>query len=80
METPTIVKQTKSYMLVKIPLPRMEDAVFASPAPRITKSERAFLQILQRGEKEYQEGKTISASSIDKAMRIYAKRKKNKKN
>lgn len=80
METLTIVKQTKSYMLVKIPLPQTEASDFAFPARNITKNERMFLQTIQRGEKEYREGKTISARSVDEAMRIYAKRKKNNKN
>lgn len=79
MHAPTIVKQTKSYMLIKVPLPVREEAVFASPIRHLSKSERALLRVIQDGEKEYWEGKTVSASSIDDALNIYERRTKNKK-
>ncbi|MDP3772620.1 MAG: hypothetical protein Q8Q94_04615 [bacterium] len=34
MEAPTIVKRTKEYMLIKIPLPRQEVAVAPEPIRR----------------------------------------------
>lgn len=77
MQTPTIVKQTKDYMLVKIPLPKK--GVF-EPKPQKTKigpMEKKLWRIIQEGEKEYREGKTIRAKSIDEAIKMY-ERKKNK--
>lgn len=42
-------------------------------------AERLDMRV-QEGMREYRAGKTIKASSIDEAMKIYAARKKNNKN
>jgi len=36
---------------------------------------RHALRVIAEGEKEYREGKTIKASSLKEALKIYAKRK-----
>lgn len=76
METATIVKQTKNYMLIKVPLPRRTDF---KPAPvhkndRMNAAEKRLWRIIQQGEREYKEGKTIRANSIDEALEIYERR------
>ena len=76
MQTPTIVKQTKEYILVKIPLPKQGDDV-TLPTPKnnkMTAAEKRLWGILRTGEKEYREGKTIRARSIDEALKIYEKK------
>ena len=76
MNAPTIVKQTKEYMLVKIPLPQARRFGFL---PKLkaepTAAEKRALKMIAEGEREYSEGKTIRASSIDEALAIEAKRK-----
>lgn len=81
METPTIVRQTKDYMLIKVPLPRGTDLNHGQNGKngKMTADERRLWKIIQEGEREYQEGKTISADSAEEALKIY-ERRKNKKN
>lgn len=79
METPTIVKQTKNYMLVKIPLPRQTQAVLTSavqgtPLPAITAAEKRLRKALQESERDVKAGRVITARNITKALRRYEKR------
>ena len=77
MQTATIVKQTKDYLLIKVPLPRGAD--LESRPAKTTPAEQRLWNTIQEGEKEYREGKTIRAKSIDEALEIYERRKKHKK-
>ena len=82
MKMPTIVKTTKEYMLVKIPLPKGLHFA-AGPAgkkERINPTEERLWKIIQEGEREYQKGKTIAARSIDEAISIYERKKKSRAN
>lgn len=77
METPTIVRQTKDYLLVKIPLPKEgEKMSFEPPKKRgkLTKKEERLWKAIQEGERDFREGRTISATSIDEALRRYDKK------
>ncbi len=80
METPTIVKRTRDYLLTKVPLPqKMRFNVAKVPNGRtekMTRAEKRLLKIIQEGEREYREGKTIRAGSIDEALKIYERRQK----
>lgn len=80
MQTPTIVKQTKDYMLVKIPLPKRPDFNLRTVPKngKMTIAEKGLWKTIREGEREYREGKTIRANSIDEALKIYEQRKKNK--
>lgn len=73
METPTIVKRTKKYLLVKIPLAE-EHTVVSSKKDKMTRAEKRLWDIIQEGEKDFREGRTITAKSIDEALRKYEKR------
>lgn len=75
METPTIVKRTKKYLLIKIPLAQQGTVVAPSQKHKMTRAEKRLWDIIQEGEKEYREGKTIRAENVYEAMRLYAKRK-----
>lgn len=77
MEAATIVKQTKDYMLIKVLLPKRADF---KPTPikksgRMNAVEKRLWKIIQQGEREYKEGKTIAAHSIDEALKIYERRR-----
>lgn len=67
-------------MLVKIPLPRQVQIV-ASPIPReprtakMNRAEKLLWKTIQEGEREYREGKTIRARSVDEALKIHARKK-----
>lgn len=84
METPTIVRQTKTYMLVKIPLPR-QAPIAPLPAvrgetrpmdvPKMNKAQKQLWGIIRDGEQEYQTGKTIRARSIDEALKLHGRKK-----
>ncbi|MBI4137666.1 MAG: hypothetical protein HY472_00240 [Candidatus Sungbacteria bacterium] len=77
MDAPRIVKQTRDYMLVKIPLPKEGERVSFEPAKKtgkLTKKEERLWKIIQEGERDVREGRTISAPSIDEALRRYAKK------
>lgn len=76
METATIVKQTKDYMLIKVPLSK---GMNFKPKPThkngpMNAAERRLWRIIQQGEREYRKGKTIKADSIDEALKIYERR------
>lgn len=81
MQTATIVKQTKDYMLIKVPLPRGTDfkPTQIHKNGRMNAAEKRLWRIIQEGEREYRDGKTISAHSIDEALKIY-ERRRGKKN
>ena len=74
METPTIVKRTKKYLLVKIPLAEQGTVVLPSKKDKMTRAEKRLWDIIQEGEKDLREGRTITAKSIDEALRKYEKR------
>lgn len=77
MQMPTIVKQTKDYLLIKVPLPKRGTAlVHPQKSDKMTTTEKRLWHIIQEGEKEYREGKTIRASSTDEALKIYERREK----
>jgi len=79
MNTPTIVRQTKDYMLIKVPLPQR--SVLSTRGVhnvKTTMAEKRLWRIIQGGEKEHRTGKTIKASSVDEALKIYEHRKKHK--
>lgn len=78
MEIPTIVKRTKKYLLVKIPLAEQGMVVVPSKKAKMTRAEKRLWDIIQEGEKEYREGKTIRAGNIYEAMKLYAKRRNKK--
>ncbi|OHA12425.1 MAG: hypothetical protein A3J10_03265 [Candidatus Sungbacteria bacterium RIFCSPLOWO2_02_FULL_54_10] len=77
METPTIAKQTKQYLIVKIPLPVQEREIIVVPekSKKIGRAEQRLWGIIQDGEQEYRERKTIRARSIDEALKIHARKK-----
>lgn len=78
METPTIVRQTRHYILVKIPLSPQKDRAYTPvlEKPRkISRVEQRLWGIIQEGEREYREGKTIRARSIDEALKVHARKK-----
>lgn len=85
METPTIVRQTKHYMLVKISLPRQVQ-IGASSIPRelrtakMNRAEKRLWGIIHDGEREYQTGKTIRARSIDEALKNHVQKEARQKN
>ena len=78
MDVPTIVKQTKRYLLVKIPLPQAQkDGVFVrEKTERLTAAERRVIKIVEEGEQDYKTGRTIQALSINEALKIYEQRKR----
>ena len=77
MKTPTIVKTTKDYLLVKIPLPKQEGLRIRSvrKTGRLNPAEKKLRKIIQEGEREYREGKTTAARAIDEALKLYDRRK-----
>ena len=75
----TIVRQTKDYLLVKIPLPKSGDLAASKLVNgRRNVVEKRLWRIIQEGEREYREGKTIKAASIDEALKIYERQKRRK--
>ncbi|MEK7099018.1 MAG: hypothetical protein AAB916_00700 [Patescibacteria group bacterium] len=79
METPTIVKKTKEYLLIRVPLPR-QVPIASSPAtpnasvPKMTMAEKRLQRILQKSESDLREGKAITAPTITEALRRYEER------
>lgn len=83
MQTPTIVKQTKEYLIVKIPLPRQ-----AATAPQslraatrtqkangtLTLAEKRLGKTLRESERDMRAGHGITARNITEALRRYEKR------
>ena len=80
MDTPTVVRQTKDYLLIKIPLPKGDDLTYRlkTKGDKTTTAEQKLWKIIQEGEKEHRLKKTITARSSKEALRIY-ERRKNKK-
>ncbi len=65
MKTPTIVKTTKDYLLVKIPLPQRA-------APKRAKQDltaEQVLKIVAEGEREYRSGKIKPIRSLRELRR-----------
>lgn len=71
MKTPTIVKTTKDYMLLKVPLPRgfHFDVGPVHRGSRLSRSERWLWNVIQAGEREYREGKLKPIKSLRELMR-----------
>jgi len=70
MKTPTIVKTTKNYMLVKIPFPhggRLDHPAAASRRRELTAED--VLQIVAEGERAYRRGKIRSIKSLRELAR-----------
>lgn len=82
METPTIVKRTKNYVVVKIPLPRqavrapqsLHATVRAQKAGTLTLAEKRLVKALQESERDIRAGRVITAPSITEALHRYEKR------
>lgn len=76
MATPTIVRKTKDYILVKIPL--SHEGISATRAMskngKMTLAEKRLWRVIQEGERDVKAGRVITAKSIDEALRKYAKR------
>ena len=77
METPTIIRQTKSYLLVKVPLPSKRGGHFEPMQKngKMTTAEKRLWRIIKEGEQDLQKGRTVTAPSIKEALRRYEKRK-----
>ena len=77
METPTIIKRTKRYLLVKIPLPQAKrgGVLAREKTKKLTADERHILKIIEEGERDYKGGRTIQARSTNEALNIYEQRK-----
>lgn len=78
METPTIIKRTKRYLLVKIPLPQAKGGSILAreEIKKLTATEKRILKIVEEGERAYKEGRTIQARSTNEALKIYGQRKR----
>lgn len=75
METPTIVRRTKDYMLIKVPLPKRD--ILPNRRGRngkMTPAEKRLRMAIQEGERDVKAGRVITARSIDEALKKYAKR------
>ena len=76
METPTIVRKTKDYLLIKVPLPKQQPTSIVVPKNgKMTTAEKRLWTVIQEGEREHREGKTIRARSTDEALKIYERKK-----
>lgn len=76
MQTATIVKQTKDYMLIKVPLPKRDTLpVHNGRIEKMTAAEKRLWRIIQEGERDVKAGRVITARSIDEALKKYAKRR-----
>jgi len=75
MQTPTIVKQTKDYLLIKVPLPKKADMVLATQdSDKMSPAEKRGWKRLQEAQQDIREGRIITAPSLKQALRRYAKR------
>ena len=78
MSAPTIVKQTKDYMLVKIPLPKGGDFEFETGRAKkngsMGKAEKQLWKHIHEAELDVKRGRVITAESIDEAIKRYDKR------
>lgn len=79
MQAPTIVKRTKEYLLIKVPLPA-EAPVMPLPTARETPGVKATLaekrlrKVLHESERDVAAGRVVTARNITEAMRRYGKR------
>ena len=64
-------------MLVKIPLsPQSKAAIPMSEKPKkMRRADQRLWGVIQEGEREYREGKTVRARSIDEALKNHARKK-----
>lgn len=71
MKTPTIVKTTKDYMLIKVPVPPWAhfEAGPVRKNGKLSRAEQWLWKIIQEGEREYQEGKLKPIKSVRELMR-----------
>ena len=78
METPTIIKQTKRYLLVKIPLPRTEMQTSKLDQQHkkspMNVAEKRLLRAIQESERDVRMGRVITAPNITEALRRYEKK------
>ena len=75
MQTPTIVKQTKDYLLIKVPLPRPDGASRAMQKDgKLTAPEKRLLKTPQESECDVRAGRVITAPNITEALHRYEKR------
>lgn len=73
METPTIVRKTKDYLLIKVPLPKPETN--DSPVSRngkMTAAEKRGWKRLREAKQDIAAGRVITAPSIKEALTRYA--------
>lgn len=77
METPTIVRQTKNYLLIKVPLPKGAGFRSERRNGKMTAAEKRLWKRIREAEQDVRVGRVISAPSIDKALKRYAKRQWN---
>ena len=70
METPTIVRTTKDYMLIKVPLPKREGLAFGPPRKtgRLHRAEQRLWKDIQEGERAYRAGKLKPIKSLRELM------------
>lgn len=71
MRAPTIVKTTKDYMLLKVPLPRgfRFEVGPVRRNGRLSRAEQWLWKVIQAGEREYREGKLKPIRSLRELMR-----------
>lgn len=75
MNTPTIVRQTKNYMLIKIPLPKEDTPPINNGRGwKMTAAGKRLWKAIQEGARDVKAGRVITARSIDEALKKYAKR------
>lgn len=76
MEMLTIVRKTKDYLLIKVPLPKEDGASLpaANDGNKMTAAEKRLWRALRESEKDVRKGRVITAPSITKAIRRYEKR------
>lgn len=74
MQAPTIVKRTKKYVLVKIPLGEQGSVAASLKKDTMSRAEKRLWDIIQESEKDLREGRVITAKSIGEALRKHEKR------
>lgn len=76
MEAPTIVRKTKDYILVKIPLSQGGTSTSTKKVLRgdkMTVSEKRSWKRMQEAKEDIRQGRTITAPSLEAALKRYAK-------
>ena len=75
MQTPTIVKQTKDYMLIKVPLPHVSNRVgfVYKPKSILSPADQEAIARVREAEEDIKAGRVITAPSLTKALRRYEK-------